>query len=107
MPIIPSVEVPAIRCEVRSDGMVEMLFQFRQEGCRKRAENAAPVKTQEVALPSPRPFALTYQWRLLVFAPAVSVPGRRSRRTDKPAQHGLGPALHSVKCDSPTVHGKS
>ena len=83
-----------------------MLFQFRQERCRKRAENAAPVNTQEAALPLPRPFVLTHQWRLLVFAPAVSVPGRRSHRTDKPAQHVLGPALHIVRYDNRSVNGR-
>ena len=28
--------------EIRSNRVIKVLFQFRQEGCRKRAENAAP-----------------------------------------------------------------
>ena len=68
--------------EIRSNRAIEVLFQFRQEGCRKRAENAAPVNTQEAALPLPRPFVFSYQRRLLMSGPAGSALVIRDRPND-------------------------
>ena len=38
----PSCRGAGDQIEIRSNRAIEVLFQFRQEGCRKRAENAPP-----------------------------------------------------------------
>ena len=78
----PSRRGAGDQVEIRSDRTIEVLFQFRQEGCRERAENAASVNTQEAALPLPRPFVFSYQWRLLMSGPAGSALVIRDRPND-------------------------
>lgn len=90
--------------KIRSDGMVEMLFQLRQERRRKRAENAAPVNTQEAALLCPgRSSSPTNGASSSLHQPVPSQAAEATAAICRNSMH-LARGLHSIRCDYQSVN---
>ena len=96
---------PGDQVEIGSDRAIEVLFEFREEGRRKRTENAASVNAQEAAPRLARSFVFSYQRCLLGFAQAGSTLRRLTSRASMPTPHTFEPTPHECMCDNPSVNG--